>query len=200
MNRDWTRQKLEQFAELARRYEQTIAPGEYIGNESLRGQLYRAEPTVRKILEALDRGLAEKLNLGALAGAASAVQLVHQALGILADMDDWAAHLGTTAPTLAADRFHPWIWQSAQTLWESKHYRMAVNAAATAVCAHTQTKIGRSDIYDDDLMNQAFSANPKPGQAYLRIPGDQTDKTVKSRNNALRPFAQGCRYTESRQS
>jgi hypothetical protein len=118
---------------------------------------------------------------------------VERALGILDDMDDWAVRLRPDAPALPADHFHRWVWDAARTFWESKHYRAAVDQAATAINAHTQTKIGRTDIFDDDLMNQAFTEKPKPGQAYLRLPGDDTmDKTLKSRNNALRPFGAGC--------
>ena len=75
----------------------------------------------------------------------------------------------------------------------SEHYRAAVDAAATAINAHTQTKINRRDLSDNDLMNHAFTAKPKPGEAYLRLPGDPSaDLTLKSRKNALRPFAEGC--------
>jgi len=47
-------------------------------------------------------------------------------------------------------------------------------------------------VFDTDLMNQVFTDRPKPGQAYLRLPGDPTDLTIKDRNRALRPFAEGC--------
>lgn len=118
---------------------------------------------------------------------------MQQALGILDDRDEWAAHLRPDAPTLPADEFHPWVWEAAQTFWASEHYRAAVDAAATAINAHTQNKVGRRDVANDDLMNQVFTEKPRPGQVYLRLPGDpSTDQTLKSRNNALRPFAAGC--------
>jgi hypothetical protein len=55
-----------------------------------------------------------------------------------------------------------------QTFWDSKHYRAAVDAAATAINAHTQNKIVRRDISDNDVMNQAFTEKPKAGQARAR--------------------------------
>ncbi|SKD36121.1 TIGR02391 family protein [Mycobacteroides abscessus] len=192
MNRQWMYDKLEEFGRLAKLYDDSIPVGYSLGNEGRRSDLYRAEPTARKILERLDHRLAAKLDLGRPAGEAEAIGIVNQALGILEDENEWAANLGSDAPTIAADKLHQWIWAPAQTFWESEHYRAAVDAAARAINAHTQKKIGRKDIHDDDLMNQAFAEKPKSGQKYLRWPGDPEDKTVKSRNNALRPFAQGC--------
>ena len=108
-------------------------------------------------------------------------------------MDGWAVRLQPQASTLSADQFHPWGWGAAQTYWGSKHYRAAVDAAANTINAHTQIKIGRRDLADNDPMNQAFTEKPKPGQAYLQMPGDSAgDQTLKSRNRALRPFADGC--------
>jgi uncharacterized protein (TIGR02391 family) len=190
MNREWMRQQLEAFSALIDRYRQTKRG--YSGDEELRKQLFRAEPTIRQILNTLDPKLTEKLNLEQMAGEALARNEVQRALGILDDMDAWAINLAPDAPALPADQFHPWIWQAAQTFWNSKHYQAAVDAAANAINAHTQTKIGRLDISDADLMNQAFTNNPKPGQAYLRLPGDLTQRTLQSRNRALRPYAEGC--------
>lgn len=192
MDTEWARQKLEDFAGHARRYDDLRRTTNTGSRNAARSSLDKAEPTVRKILDQIHAPLASELNTRAVAGSAKAIGLVNQALGILDDMDEVTANLGPTSPTLAADEFHPWVWQAAQTLWQSEHYRMAVSAAATAISAHTQTKLGRRDVSDDDLMNQAFTEKPKAGQPYLRLPGDPADLTVKSRNKALRPFAQGC--------
>jgi hypothetical protein len=192
MNRQWMRQRLQDFNALIQRYEQGRRPGEIIGNQELRQQIYRAEPTVRKILGALDPKLAEEINIDRMAGEAMAHNTVNKALGILDDMDDWATNLAPDAPVLAADQLHPWVWDAARTFWESSHFRKAVDVAANAINAHTQSKVGRTDVFDTDLMNQVFTENPKPGQAYLQLPGNQNDKTIQSRNNALRPFATAC--------
>lgn len=153
-------------------------------------QLQLGGPTIKRILGALDKSLAEKFDLSL--PLINANRLVLQALGMLGDMDEWDERLGYDAPTFAADQFHPWVWKAAETFWESEHYRAAIAAAAASINAHTQKKIDRKDIHDDDLMNQAFAKQPNVGQKYLRLPGDPEDKTIKSRNNALRPFAQGC--------
>jgi uncharacterized protein (TIGR02391 family) len=192
MNREWMRQQLEDFSGLVDRYLPTKRPGEYIGDEQIRQQLFRAEGTVKKILHTLEPKLVEGFNLDQMAGEAMARNQAQRGLGILADMDEWAANLAPDAPILPADQFHHWVWDAARTYWESEHYRAAVDAAANAINAHTQTKVGRRDIFDTDLMNQIFSDKPKAGQAYLQLPGDLTDQTVKNRNRALRPFAEGC--------
>jgi hypothetical protein len=192
MNRQWMRQRLEDFSDLIQRYQQAKRPGELVSDNEFRQQLFRAEPTVRKILSVLDQKLDEELDLDQMAGEAMARNLVNRALGIIDDMDAWAANLAPDAPVLPADQFHPWVWDAARTFWESKHHRKAVDVAANAVNAHAQSKVGRNDIFDTDLMNQIFTDKPKPGQVYLQLPGDQADQTIKSRNRALRPFAEGC--------
>lgn len=186
------RSKLNAFDNVAGGYSSTKVAGTSIGNENFRFAMFRAEPTVRQILKALDTSLADRLNLDAPAGEETARNLVHQAIGMLDDMDEWDANLTPDAPTLPADQLHRWVWDAARTYWESKHYRAAVNAAATAINAHTQTKIDRRDLFDRDLMNQAFPSSPRSDQVYLRLPGDMEDRTVKSRNQALRPYAEGC--------
>lgn len=88
------------------------------------------------------------------------------------------------APALPADQFHPWVWQAAQTLWDSGHYRHA---------DHTQKKLGRRDVADDSLMQEAFSTNPpQVGKPRLRCPSDPTDPTVQSRQRGALHYALGC--------
>ncbi|HZD14949.1 MAG TPA: TIGR02391 family protein, partial [Pseudonocardiaceae bacterium] len=132
------RQQLEEFHSLATHYRMTVRG--YTGDDQLRQRLFRAEPTIRKILTTLDPKLAEALNLDQVAGEAMARTLVQQALGILDDMDKWAANLAPDAPTMPADQFHQWVWDAARTFWESKHYRAAVDAAARSINVHTHDK------------------------------------------------------------
>jgi len=178
---------LERFAALSNPWSQEGAP--------LLSELQRREPTVKQILRKLDPELSNFV-LEAFGGnnaSPSGVRgCILRGLGILADQDDWAAKLAPDAPVLPADRFHPWVWDAARTFWDSRHYRKAVDVAANAINAHTQAKVGRSDIFDADLMNQVFTDKPKPGQAYLQLPGVLADQTTRSRNRALRPFAEGC--------
>jgi hypothetical protein len=192
VNRVWMRERLGEFISLAERYGQTIRGGEYIGDRQLYGELFRREPTIKAILEALDPKLPE-VNLDQLAGHAGAANVCRRGMGILDDQDELAANLASAAPSLAADRLHPWVWGPAGTFWDSQHYRQAVEEATRAITAHTQHKVGRSDIADDDLMAQAFSGDPaRPGSPRLRMPGDRTTPTWRSRQNGVRSFAAGC--------
>jgi uncharacterized protein (TIGR02391 family) len=195
MDRVWMRQKLEAYKRVLDQFIGLSTPWATPQGDALVAELHRQEPTVREILRRLDPSLAD-FNLDAFGGKhaspSGVLTCIHQGLGILADQDDWAVKLAPDAPALYADRFHPWVWAAAQTFWDSGHYRKAVDVAANAVNAHTQAKVGRHDIFDTDLMNQVFTDRPKPGQAYLQIPGDQADQTIRSRNRALRPFAEGC--------
>ncbi|WP_323138017.1 TIGR02391 family protein [Streptomyces sp. NBC_01433] len=176
------RQQLEAFDNLAMRYENSTRPGDYIGDEALLEQLHRAEPTVKQILRRLDPQLAQEINVDAMAGETHARNQVQRGLGILTDMDEWAARLAPDAPALPADQFHPWVWDAARTFWDSQHYRAAVHAAASAINAHLQAKLGRRDVADDKLVQEAFSDKPaEPGKSRLRVPGDATSPTVQSR-------------------
>jgi uncharacterized protein (TIGR02391 family) len=174
----------------------TTSTGQYTrrvvsGRTATLTELRQCEPTVKEVLKRLDPTLSE-FKFDTVGGKDDARNAAQRALGILDRMDEWAANLEPDAPTLPADQFHPWVWQAARTFWDSKHYRAAVDAAANAINAHTQDKVGRRDIADNDLMNQIFTEKPKSGQTYLGLPGDPNDQTVKSRSRALRPFAEGC--------
>ncbi|MEC3996113.1 TIGR02391 family protein [Actinacidiphila sp. DG2A-62] len=182
MDRDWMRQQLESFSNLCLAYERSTPPGEYLGDERLYDQLHRAEPTVKQILRTLDPQLAEKVDIDQMAGEATARHQAQRALGILADLDEWKVRLAPDAPSLVADRFHPWIWDAARTFWDSRHYRAAVHAAASSINAHTQTKLGRTDISDDKVIQEAFSDKPaEAGKPRLRVAGDPTSPTTQSR-------------------
>ncbi|GAA3636884.1 TIGR02391 family protein [Streptomyces chitinivorans] len=58
---------------------------------------------------------------------------VQRGLGILADKDEWAVRLVPDVSTLAADRFHPWVWEPAAPLWAAEARQDAVLAAARTV-------------------------------------------------------------------
>nr|WP_230415303.1 TIGR02391 family protein [Micromonospora tarapacensis] len=108
-------------------------------------------------------------------------------------MDEWASRLAPDAPALPADRLHPWVWDAARTFWESQHYRASVHAAASAINAHLQQKVGRRDVADDKLVQEVFSDRPpEAGKARLRIPGDPNTPTVQSRQRGALQLGLGC--------
>jgi hypothetical protein len=116
-----------------------------------------------------------------------------RAVGAWADAADVEQHLGPAAPHLSAGGLHIWVWGAAQQFWESGHCREAVHAAAKSINGRVQALVGRRDVADNDLMKQALSpADPKPGTARLRIPGDHTTAIVRGQQEALMGYAAGC--------
>lgn len=158
----------------------------------LRTEMIKAEPTVRKILSRLDPALVADFNVESGSGRHAAVSQVRRGLGILADMDEWAIRLTPDTPALHADQLHPWVWDAARTFWESEHYRAAVHAAATSINARLQNKLGRRDVSDAKLVQEALSDKaPEPGKPRLRIPGDQSDPGVQTRQRGALQLGQG---------
>jgi hypothetical protein len=81
----------------------------------------------------------------------------------LNDREEVAAAPMPEAPVLPADRFHPWVWDSARTLWETHHYRQAVQTAWTTINAKIQDKVQRRDVSDTKLVQDTFSeSDPVP--------------------------------------
>jgi len=100
--------------------------------------------------------------------------------------------LGDNAPELSAAELHPWVWGGAQSLWQSGHYREAVEGAIKKLNAETQDKVDRRDVSETDLFKQAFSTDdPKPGMARLRRMADDGSATYKSVQRGAMAFAEG---------
>lgn len=186
------RQRLEAFDELTTQYWGVrYANGDSSDEQK---QLFEAEPTVVRILRRLDPRLLDTEVLGEneWQGLTINVDGVRRAIGMLADMDEWASRLAPEVPSLPADGLHPWVWDAARTFWESNHFRAAVHAAATSVNAHLQNKLGRRDLSDAKLIQEAFSDKaPETGKPRLRIPGDQTDTGVQTRQRGALALGQG---------
>lgn len=97
--------------------------------------------------------------------------------------------LGDDAPLISAARLHPWVWEGARSLWQSGHYRSAVEDAAKKLNAETQNKVGRRDVSETDLFKQAFSldaaAPAKPRLRRRRPDGSDTYRSVQRGAMAL---------------
>lgn len=101
-------------------------------------------------------------------------------------------NLGEDAPDLSAAELHPWTWGGARSLWQSGHYREAVEGAIKKLNAETQNKVGRRDVSETDLFKQAFSMDkPKPGKLRLRRMKDDGGDTYKSVQRGVMAFAEG---------
>jgi uncharacterized protein (TIGR02391 family) len=101
-------------------------------------------------------------------------------------------NLGENAPELSAAELHPWVWSGAKSLWQSGHYREAVEGAIKKLNAETQNKVGRRDVSETDLFKQAFSFDePKAGKARLRRMKDDGSDTYKSVQRGAMNLAEG---------
>jgi hypothetical protein len=101
-------------------------------------------------------------------------------------------NLGENAPELSAAELHPWIWSGAKSLWQSGHYREAVEGAIKKLNAETQNKIRRRDVSETDMFKQAFSLDaPKSGKARLRRMKDDGSDTYRSVQRGAMNFAEG---------
>lgn len=101
-------------------------------------------------------------------------------------------NLGEYAPELSAAELHPWIWEGAKSLWQSGHYREAVEGSIRKLNAETQNKVGRRDLSETKLFQESFSTNePKVGAARLRRMKDDGSDTYKSVQRGAMAFAEG---------
>ena len=101
--------------------------------------------------------------------------------------------LGDNAPMISASALHPWIWEGARSLWQSGHVREAVRAASVKLNAELQNKLGRRDLSEQALFQEAFSADdPQPGRSRLRLSRDDGGKTARSVRRGIVALAEGC--------
>lgn len=109
-----------------------------------------------------------------------------------------AENLGDNAPDMDAANLHPWAWENGRSFWSTGHYHQAVMQAAIRVNAETQAKLGRMDVSETALFNEAFSMDaPKEGTARLRLTADDGGKTYQNLHRGARSFADGL-YTAIR--
>ncbi len=101
-------------------------------------------------------------------------------------------NLGENAPELSAAELHPWLWSGAKSLWQSGHFREAVEGAIKKLNAEAQNKVGRRDVSETDLFKQAFSLDdPKVGKARLRRMKDDGSDTYQSVQRGAMNLAEG---------
>lgn len=101
-------------------------------------------------------------------------------------------NLGENAPELSAAELHPWIWSGASSLWQSGHFREAVEGAIKKLNAETQNKVGRRDVSETDLFKQAFSLDEsKASKARLRRMKEDGSDTYKSVQRGAMALAEG---------
>jgi hypothetical protein len=119
MNTAWAKEKLEGSIS---------AYGDYVASTpDPPGHLYdaviRRTHTVIKIIETLGLEAPEASDVDDDYFLPRLYHVVTTALGLLDDWDELDKNLRPTAPAIAADQLHPWVWDAARTFWDSKHYR-----------------------------------------------------------------------------
>jgi hypothetical protein len=103
-----------------------------------------------------------------------------------------AEKLGDNAPEMDAANLHPWAWENGRSYWNTGHYHQAVMQAAIRVNAETQAKLGRMDVSETDLFNQAFSLSaPTVDAPRFRLMDDDGSKTYKNVHRGAMAFAEG---------
>jgi uncharacterized protein (TIGR02391 family) len=119
-------------------------------------------------------------------------EAAHRAIAQLEAEQELIDNLGSGAPQLDAATLHPWVWGSVQGLWTSGHFREAVGAAARAINAQTQAKLGRKDASEAKLLSDAFSTNaPVSGHPRLRLAADDGGETFRNLHDGAGNFARG---------
>ena len=196
MDRAWMRQKLESYRNLLDQFIRLRTPWSTPEGKAMVAGLHRQEPTVKEVLQRVDPELADFV-LDAFGGKSASpsgvLACVQKGLGILDDQEEWAIKLLPDAPVLPADQFHPWVWDSARTLWETGHYRQAVHTAANAITAKAQAKLNRRDLTDKKLMQEPFTSAPRPGVPRLIVDiGGLSGESASGMQAAVNNFATGC--------
>jgi hypothetical protein len=193
MDIEWASARLTAYLDAVRSYQQQL---DTVGfNRALYERAVPLEPTAKKIMRAVDADFEDyKLNYSG--GDGKAVDSVLHALAILKDQEEVALNLGPATPggpLMAAEGLHSWVWDAAKTFWLAGHHREAASSALRAINSHTQAKSGRRDLTDARLASELLSSDkPSAGKPRLRLPGDPSTETWKSRMNGLRGMAQGC--------
>lgn len=110
----------------------------------------------------------------------------------LSRQEEIRQNLGDDAPQISVADLHPWVWSGARSLWQSGHFRSAVEDAAKKVNAETQNKVVRRDLGETKLFQEAFSEKPaEPGKARLRRTKPDGSDTYKSVQRGAMALAEG---------
>jgi len=164
---EWMRERLENFIAACQEYRRrSDSLGSRYWDEGtmrpISNQIEEQLPTVRRIIEALDKSLiGENFGRSELySGMSQSETTVRLALATLKDREEWAVRLAPDAPTFAADQLHQWIWGAAAQFWNAGQHAVAVEYGAKSLTAHIQQKSG-SPLADRELAVEMFLAQAK---------------------------------------
>lgn len=196
----WVREKLEEFLKKTRPVKRkspsgTVSLSNHFYPECGRYEAIHLTEMIRPILDRLyPEWQAENASSRYFEFRAEHDSVV-RLLARLRHFEDVEKHLGGAdpSPRLAAGTLHPIVWGAAKTQWSTGHRHEALLAAAKAVNSYLQTRLGRRDVSEQDLVKQAFSdKEPEPGKPRLRFEDIDDQQTKKSMQNGAMQFGAGC--------
>jgi len=192
LNKRWAIQQLEELQSLIKSFDEEDEDEDIL--EEIRGQLY----IVDEILDRVLHGWRDvQLRVHPLEAAARGDFLLQEraipkAVAALTREQELSQNLGDFAPQISAANLHPWVWESARSLWQSGHFRSAVEDALKNVNRKAQEKLNRRDVNETNLFQQAFSEDaPQPGKPRLRLMAADGSDTYKSLHRGARTLAEG---------
>ncbi len=184
MDREWVARELSEFIERA------TVPRAYQDDTDLQARY----AVVQKILDRTIPNWPAQLEHNAPTGSRwwNVVQMCLRARSLIERHDEIETALGVAAPVLSSASLHPWVWEAARTYWETEHYSDAVSAAAKSLNARLQQKLGRRDVSEGKLVQEAFSLDPPaPEKARLRLMEDDGSKTFTSLHGGYTQLGMG---------
>jgi hypothetical protein len=200
INVEWAQEQLTRFLQLTELYRPPDPPGVVIFSAQMSNRGSEAEiiEQAQVIEQLLDRVLPrwrtevpdrENKRVNRWIQHREAAQ---RAQAVLYRQAEVRANLGDGAPELSAASMHPWVWDGARSLWSSGHFYDAVGAAARKVNAEVQNKLGRRDLSEAALFQNAFSLNPpSAAEPRLRMAPDDGGKTFKNLHRGAIAMADG---------
>lgn len=191
LNREWALKELQSFLELFRSSDSGARAGT---KEDILGQLHVVEQILDRVTPSWKTRKYHAMPNVLLHEGAWYMQrdATPGAITALERQKEIELNLGDGAPSLSASKLHPWVWSGARSLWQSGHYRSAVEDALKKVNAEIQNRVGRRDLSETKLFQESFSENPpQPGKPRLRrMPNDGSD-TYKSLQRGAMALAEG---------
>lgn len=96
------------------------------------------------------------------------------------------------APVFEGASMHPWVWDAARPHWSSGNHHAAVWAAAINVNSRLQTKLGRKELGESKLLNEAFSTEPpQVGRPRLRLCDESNPSLFKDLHTGASALGRG---------
>lgn len=192
MDNDRALQRLNEFADIYRKYESTSLMGR---NTQLESEMVQLEPLIMELCRALvpNEVTGRAWPMKVWDRLPIVYDVVLKAMGVVKHAAEVEEIIGATGPALQSRSLHPWVWDAASSLWASGHFREAVGIAARSVNARLQEKTKRRDESETKLVGETFSKKPaEPGKPRLRLMEDDGSSTFTSLQDGVAAFGRGC--------